>query len=155
MMELYLHFPIYLHGVVRNYLSTGATLPLPYMHLKLLKLELRRCSPPLSKGTVLCTVFRRPSGSLKWTWSGGMWGLSGKWQTSSPDCVLCPETSWQDAVPQTTVRSHSQTWWWPCGTGLRTKQGRMQLAELCLRAQLGALDDWQKCEERRDRKEID
>jgi hypothetical protein len=29
MVELYLHYPICLQGVVPNYLSTGTTLPLP------------------------------------------------------------------------------------------------------------------------------
>jgi hypothetical protein len=29
MVELYLHSPICLHGIVLNYLSTGTTLPLP------------------------------------------------------------------------------------------------------------------------------
>jgi hypothetical protein len=29
-VDLYIHSPIRLHGVVLNYLSTGTTLPLPY-----------------------------------------------------------------------------------------------------------------------------
>jgi hypothetical protein len=30
-MDLYLHSPVRLHGVVLNYLSIGTTLPLPYL----------------------------------------------------------------------------------------------------------------------------
>jgi hypothetical protein len=29
-LELYLHFPVSLHSVVFNYLSTGTNLPVPY-----------------------------------------------------------------------------------------------------------------------------